>query len=100
MTRKRVTQDEIVTMNELYLEKGTYAAVAREVGFSPSTVKKYIISNYVSTKDIERQVLSAQKIKEIENFVMTPEMLENSRILIPTEEEMEDIAKIWESIVI
>ncbi len=100
MAGKRVTQDEIVIMNELYLEKGTYAAVAREVGFSPSTVKKYIIPNYVSTKNIERQVLSARRIEEIENFVMTPEMLENSKILVPTEEEMEDMAKLWESLVI
>lgn len=44
----RVSQDEIIKMNELYLEYGTYSAVAREVGRAPSTVKKYIDPNYVS----------------------------------------------------
>ena len=46
----RVTQDEIEKMNELYLEYGTYSAVAREVGRAPSTVKRYIIPGYESCK--------------------------------------------------
>lgn len=44
----RVSQDEIIKMNELYLEYGTYAAVAREVGRAPSTVKRYIDPDYES----------------------------------------------------
>lgn len=43
---KFVTQNDIVEMNKLYLELKTYAAVARATGFSPSTVKKYIITDY------------------------------------------------------
>lgn len=42
----RVSESEIRKMNELYLEYGTYAAVAREVGRAPSTVKKYIDPDY------------------------------------------------------
>lgn len=42
----KVTQQDIVKINELYLQYKTYAAVARETGFSPTTVKKYIISNF------------------------------------------------------
>ena len=45
----RVTESEIKQINELYLQYGTYAAVAREVGRAPSTVKKYIDPNYQST---------------------------------------------------
>ena len=44
---KLVTQDVIKKMNELYVELGTYAAVARATGFSPGTVKKYIQKDYV-----------------------------------------------------
>ena len=43
MPRKLVEPQDIIKMNELYKELGTYAAVARKVGFSPTTVKKYII---------------------------------------------------------
>lgn len=36
----RVTKDDVIKINELYLKHKTYAAVARETGFAPSTVKK------------------------------------------------------------
>lgn len=48
----RVSEAEIKKMNELYLEYGTYAAVAREVGRAPSTVKKYIDPDYDSGPEI------------------------------------------------
>ena len=48
-----VTREDIVKMNELYLTIGTYAGVARECGFSPSTVKRYIQPGYISTEKRE-----------------------------------------------
>lgn len=41
-----ITQKDIKEINRLYLELHTYAAVARATGFSPSTVKKYVINGY------------------------------------------------------
>lgn len=38
----RVTPQEIVEMNRLYAELGTYAAVGRRIGRSASTVARYI----------------------------------------------------------
>lgn len=42
MGAKRVTPTEIVEMQRLYRQLGTYAAVAREVGRSASSVSKYV----------------------------------------------------------
>ena len=42
----RVTKDDVIKINELYLKHNTYAAVARETGFAPSTVKKYVDPNF------------------------------------------------------
>lgn len=42
----RVGPLDIIKMNELYLTIKTYAGVAREVGFSASTVKRYIDPNF------------------------------------------------------
>ena len=47
----RVTQEMIVRMNDLYLELKTYAAVARKIGVSPTTVKRYINPNYKRVKN-------------------------------------------------
>ena len=38
----RVTPQEIVEMNRLYAELGSYAAVGRKLGRSGSTVARYI----------------------------------------------------------
>lgn len=42
MGAKHVTPEEIVEMNRLYSKLGTYAAVAKEIGRSASTVAKYV----------------------------------------------------------
>lgn len=47
----KVTPDDILQMNTLYLELKTYAAVARKTGFSAGTVKKYIIPNFSIPKE-------------------------------------------------
>ena len=48
---KRVTPTEIVEMQRLYRVYGTYAAVAKEMGRSSSSVSKY-----VQMKDIPRNI--------------------------------------------
>ena len=42
MGAPRVTPSEIIEMQRLYKELGTYAAVAREMGRSASAVSKYV----------------------------------------------------------
>lgn len=48
MGAKRITPEEIVEMIRLYKKLGTYAAVAREVGRSASSVSKYVQMKGVS----------------------------------------------------
>jgi len=47
----KVTDEEIIRINELYLELGVKARVAEIVGRTPATVSKYIIAGYVSQKE-------------------------------------------------
>ncbi len=42
MGAPRVTPEEIVEMHRLYAKLGNYAAVGREMGWSASTVSKYV----------------------------------------------------------
>lgn len=53
---KSITKDDIKRINMEYLDCHTYAEVARRTGFSPSTVKKYIIPNFqpIDEKHIRR----------------------------------------------
>lgn len=49
----RVTEEEIKRINELYQIYGTYAAVAREVGRAPGTVKRYVQVDFQKEENIE-----------------------------------------------
>ena len=42
MGAPRMTPEEIITMQRLYRQLGTYTAVAREMGRSASSVSKYV----------------------------------------------------------
>ena len=50
----KVTNEDILRINELYYKHKTYAEVARQTGFSASTVKKYVTPGWkpVETKNI------------------------------------------------
>ena len=70
---QRITEEQIEQINRLYLIYGTYAAVAREVGCSATTVKKYIDPNFESAP-------SKQKIERIdwsEFYALAPITLTN-----------------------
>ena len=49
----RVTQEDMIKINELYIKYKTYAEVARQTGFSPSTVKKYVVPNFTPQEKLE-----------------------------------------------
>ena len=42
----KVTNEDILRINELYYKHKTYAEVARQTGFSAGTVKKYVIPGW------------------------------------------------------
>lgn len=42
MGARHISPEEIVEMQRLYRELGTYAAVAKEIGRSASSVSKYV----------------------------------------------------------
>lgn len=48
----QMTTEGIKRINELYRKYGTYAKVARETGYSPSTVKKYVVKSVDAEEDM------------------------------------------------
>ena len=49
MGAKRITPEEIIEIQRLYRQLGTYAAVAAELGRSASSVSKYVQMKGVPT---------------------------------------------------
>lgn len=65
----KVTPEIIEQINELYLELGVKAQVARKLGLSPSTVSKYIIPDYGDRKQIVKSEMTQSISFPIEDFM-------------------------------
>ena len=98
MARTIIDDDLIIKMNELYLQIKTYAGVSRALGStpSPSTVKKYIIPNYTSRKNIKRTIFNWSDVlpkEEIKlEFKDCGDLCEMSLI------EFSEIKELWEEL--
>ena len=97
MARTIVTQDMIKQINELYLRIKTYSGVAREVGISPSTVKKYIIPNYQSEENIKKIIFKKEDIPEL-SFEKFKNLEDWGSLCNLTDEEKEEIKELWNEI--
>lgn len=97
----KVTNEDILRINELYYKHKTYAEVARQTGFAASTVKKYVIPNWEPVKidNIVRFDLA-----NLPNFSEAAELfrgVENyGDLCILDESEKEELKELWEELAI
>lgn len=87
MAVKRVTPEDIIKMNEIYLICKNKAEVARQVGFSASTVSKYIISDFKSIPDNEVFIPFTEREIDLTMF----EVLTWNDLIVLTDEERTDM---------
>ena len=88
----KITQDKIIEINNLYFSLKTYAAVARQLGISPSTVKKYVIKDW-EPKEVEERKFSGN-IKEVEE-IKWPKAEELNKLCTLSKEEIDEIKILW-----
>lgn len=78
---KKVTYEDILTINKLYYEDPVYSHVAKKTGFSAATVKRYIIPDFQPLKEREKMDSKLPPIEEIN----LPENLTDWLLLTPIE---------------
>lgn len=90
----RVTKDDVIKINELYLKHKTYAAVARETGFAPSTVKKYVDPNFSLPK---KEVKKFDKLLPTVDFSIfrKPDWKD---FMTLTAQEFDELHELWEEL--
>ena len=101
MGRLVMTQEKIIEINELYLQIKTYAGVSRALGGSPSptTVKKYIIPNYQSQKNIDIKKFDKESISK--EFDFNSFLIENwGELCILSNAEQEEIKELWNELLL
>ena len=92
---KRVGPDDIIKINEAYLACGTYSGAAAATGWSASTVRKYVISDYKSEQKVEAVDIELPPIEEIAEKL--PPWYD---ITCLTPEEEKEIKLLWKEILI
>lgn len=92
---KVITQKEIREMNSLYLQLKTYAAVSRATGFSPATVKKYIIPNY-SEPEESNFIRFDRPLPEFDSTMFRCDDWGHLCLLSPEEED--EIRELWKEL--
>lgn len=97
----KITNEQIIQMNILYLKTHNYSAVAREVGCAPSTVKKYIQPNFVNPEELEIKRFEGELKPLTEEEINIFRSCENwGKFCILSEKEKEGIYELQKEIVI
>lgn len=97
----RVTDEDKILINQIYLEVGTYAETARRTGFSASTVRKYILEAQKKNISYEEIDKSEWKIVRIENLDFNknlPIIYNIGEVCVLSEEERKEIQELWKEI--
>jgi hypothetical protein len=92
----KVTNEDILRINELYYKHKVYAEVARQTGFSASTVKKYVIPNWAP---IASENIIRFDIAQLPDFTSAAEIFRGisnyGALCVLTDYEKQEIKNLW-----
>lgn len=97
---KRVTPEDIITINEAYLICKSYSATAKATGWSASTVSKYVDKNYVSKDEIGENSHEDVTIQPADLDATMDYLLSHSNLSCLTEQERADMKAIWKGMLV
>ena len=92
----KVTNEDILRINELYYKHKTYAEVARQTGFSASTVKKYVIPGW---QPVQAENIIHFDMAQLPDFTASAQIFKNidnyGALCVLTNFERKEIEKLW-----
>lgn len=94
---RKVTTDDIKQFNELYYKYKSYAEVARQTGWSASTVSKYIDKSYVP---VDPSSVIRFNLKDVPEFSTALfEGIDNYGLLcVLTDDEEKEVEELWKEV--
>ena len=97
----KVTNEDILRINEIYYKTKVYAETARQTGFSASTVKRYVIPGWkpVAQENIRRFDMAL--LPDFKEAIKVFRGVDNyGDLCILTEHELQEIKELWSELVI
>ena len=97
----KVTNEDILRINELYYKHKTYAEVARQTGFSASTVKKYVIKDW---QPVQVENIIHFDIAQLPDFTAAVKIFRGvdnyGNLCILTDYESKQIKELWKELAV
>lgn len=97
----KVTNEDILRINELYYKHKTYAEVARQTGFAASTVKKYVIPGW---EPVQAENIIHFDIAQLPDFTEAVKIFHGidnyGNLCALTEFEQKEIEELWKELVV
>lgn len=97
----KVTNEDILRINELYYKHKTYAEVARQIGFSASTVKKYVIPGW---QPVQVENIVHFDIAQLPDFTEAIKIFRGvdnyGDLCVLNEDEKEELKELWKELVV
>ena len=97
----RVTSEDIRRMNEIYYKTKVFAEVARQTGFSASTVRKYVDTKWTPVVSEEIITFSMKDIPDFKEAVKCFRGVDNyGDLCVLSEEEKVEIKELWKELAV
>ena len=93
----KLTEEKIIQIQQLYAEIGIYSQVAKIVGCTAATVKKYCTLN-VTPPATQKIVPFSGLIAPVTEDTMRPFIGKRAELLLLTDYEQSEIERLWEEI--
>ena len=95
----RVTSEDILRMNEIYYKTRVFAEVARQTGFSASTVRKYVDVNWKPVVSENIIKFDMNDIPEFDTSIFVG--VENyGDLCVLTECEKREMKELWKELAV
>lgn len=97
----KVTNEDILRINELYYKYKVYAEVARQTGFSASTVKKYVIPGW---QPVQVENIIHFDIAQLPDFTEAVKIFRGidnyGNLCVLTDYEKKEIKELWKELAV
>lgn len=94
---KKVTPADIAQFNKLYYELKTFAAVAKETGFSASTVSKYVDKTWTPVDESKKKTFTAKNVPPF-NTLRFRGLRNFGELCVYSTDEKAAIEELWQEI--
>lgn len=97
----KVTNEDILRINEIYYKTHTYAETARQTGFAASTVKKYVIPGWKPITEEQIRKFELSFLPEFDTKLFRDVETHPSgygAICILSDEEIAQVKELWKEL--